>query len=109
MAEYSTLWWNARGSSFYHHTDKKNSFLINWAPVHFHLLWAAAPLRDRDTKGGKDSSSVTGSTSRSTGKNGEPLPSTENSWDAQLPEILAEEKETGTDAHNNYFLLHYNK
>lgn len=58
-------------SSFYHHTDVKNSLHINWAPEHFHLLWAAAPLRGRDTKGGKDSSSVTGSTSRSTRKNGE--------------------------------------
>lgn len=68
-------------SSSCHHTDVKNSFHINWAPLHFHLLWAAAPLRDRDTKGGKDSSSGTGSTSRSTRKNGEKLPSTWNSWD----------------------------
>lgn len=95
-------------SSFCHHTDG-NNFHINWAPLHVHLLWAATPLRDRDTKGGKDSSSGTGSTSRSARKTREQLPNTWNSWDALLPKILAEEKETGTDTHNNYFLLHYNK
>lgn len=93
-------------SSFCHHTDVKN-FPHQLSSSALPPALSSCPSQRQGHKEGKDGSSGTGS--RRTRKNGEQLPSTGNSWDALLPEILAEEKETETDTHNNYFLLHYNK
>lgn len=105
--EYSTLWWHT-------HAPVPATTLWKTPSTSAELLCTSTyseqlPLSQTGTPKGQGQQLWDTQHQQKYKKEWRKLLSTWNSWDALLPEILAEEKETGTDTHNNYFLLHYNK